>query len=275
MRSVVISSYKKNVDGRYHRHNREEWTAAQRERRDAFHDATWAEYFVQPRIPEGTIHLIIGDSLVRILTRIQAHWQVGFLSFSGTAMPQMLASLQMLETGKIYTVTLRMGTNDVSSGEARKMMRLKDKVSCIPEELRIYLEPTTTTICTVPYNMMTGQSASEMNERVRNINEIIRQIQQRIALPMRVLDVARMMEDSLPEDAFSDGIHFGRPRGTEWLNGVFQRHINFLESGLLERGPFTFGPPPIPPFLLAPSVRIECKEGSTREEAQLVAEADS
>ena len=149
----------------------------------------------------------------------------------------------MLEMGKIYTVTLLMGTNDVSRGEARKMMRLQDKVSCILEELRIYLEPGILTICTVPYNMMADQKAREMNERVRNISEIIRQIQQRSVLPMRVLDVARMMEDSLPEDASSDGIHFDRPRDTEWLNGVFKKHINFLESDLLESGQFTFGPP--------------------------------
>ena len=176
------------------------------------------------------------------------------MSFSGAAMPQMLAFLQILEMGKIYTVTLLMGTNDVSRGEARKMMRLQDKVSCILEELKIYLEPTILTICTVPYNMRADQKAREMNERVRNINEIIRQIQQRSVLPMRVLDVARMMEDSLPEDASSDGIHFDRPRGAEWLNGVFQRHINFFVSDLLERGQFTFAPPPIPPFFLARSV---------------------
>ena len=243
MRSVVISSYKKNVDGRYHRHNREDSTAAQRERRDAFYDATWAEYFVQPRIPEGTIHLIIGDSLVRVVTRIQALWQVRILSFSSTAMPQMLASLQMLEMGKIYTVTLMMGTKHVSGGEARKMMRLQDKMSCNLEELRIYLEPTILTICTVPYNMMADQNARDMNERVRNINEIIRQIQQRNVLPMKLLDLARMIEDSLPEDASSDAIHFDRPRGTEWLIGVFQKHINFLESDLLDRGQFNFSPP--------------------------------
>ena len=230
----MISSYKKKTDGMYHRHSRENWTAAQRGRRDAFHDAARAEYFVQPRIPEGTIHLIIGDNLVRVLTRIQDHWQVGVLSFSGAAMPQMLASLQMLEMGKIYTVTLMMGTNEVSRGESRKMMRLQDKVSCILEELRIYLEPAVLNICTVSYNMMADQNAREMNERVRNINETIRQIQHRSVLPLRVLDVARMMELSLPADASTDGIHFDRPRGTEWLNGVFQRHVNFLESDLVE-----------------------------------------
>ena len=109
----------------------------------------------------------------------------------------------------------------MSRGEARKMTRLQDKVSCILEELRVHLEPAILTICIAPYNMMADQNARKVNERVRNINKIITQIQQRSVLPMRVLDVARMLEDSLPEDASSDGIHLDRPRGTEWLSGVF------------------------------------------------------
>ena len=44
IRSVVISSYKKNTEGRYHRHNRMDWSTAQRVRRDCFHDAAWVEY---------------------------------------------------------------------------------------------------------------------------------------------------------------------------------------------------------------------------------------
>ena len=135
MRSVIIASFKKNTDGAYHRHNRVDWTAAQR----TIHGAFWAEDFTQRRIPEGAVHLIIGDSLVRVLTRIQAHWQVGVLSFSGAATPQMLVSLEMLEMATMYTVTLMMGTIDVSRGEPRKVMRLQEKMSCILEELRIYL----------------------------------------------------------------------------------------------------------------------------------------
>ena len=107
VRSVVIASHKKNTEGRYHRHNRMDWNVAQRARRDCFHGASWAEYYTQPRIPEGAFHLIVGDSLIRVLTRIQSHWQTGVLSFSGAATPQMLASLG-------YTMTLMMGTNDVS-----------------------------------------------------------------------------------------------------------------------------------------------------------------
>ena len=156
----------------------------------------------------------------------------------------MLASLEMLDMAKMYAVTLMMGTNDVSRGESRKVMRLHEKMSCIFEELRIYLDPAILTICTVPYNMKTDQHAMEMNEKVRNINEIIRQIQQRSVLPVRLFDVADMMERSFPDDASSDGIHFDK--GLEWINGVFQRHISALESDLLETAQFTFFHPQYP-----------------------------
>ena len=121
-------------------------------------------------------------------------------------------------------------------------------MSCILEELRIYLDPAILAICTVPYNMNADQHTREMNEKVRNINEIIRHIQQRSVVPVRLLDVADMMERSLPYDASSGGFHFDRPRGMERLNGVFQRHINILESDMLETAQFIFGPPPTPSF---------------------------
>ena len=92
-------------------------------------------------------------------------------------MLQILASLEMLEMGKIYTVTLLMGTNDVYRGKSRKMKKLQDKVSCILEELRVYFDPEVLTICTSLYNVIADQDAMSMNERVRHINEISRQIQ--------------------------------------------------------------------------------------------------
>ena len=121
-------------------------------------------------------------------------------------------------------------------------MRLHDKMSCI-------LDPAVLTICNIPYNMKDDQHAMEMNEKVRNLNELIRQIHQRNILPVRLLDVADQMERSFSEDASSDGIHFDRPRGVEWLNDVFQRHISALEADLLGTAQFAFGPPPNPPFL--------------------------
>ena len=66
--------------------------------------------------------------------------------------------------------------------------------------------------------MMADQNATSMNERVRHNNEIIRQAQQKSVLPVRLLDVARMMEDSLAQNSSSDGIqsHNQGHRVAEW-----------------------------------------------------------
>ena len=272
----MISSYKKNTEKRYHRHNRLDWNAQQRARRDCFHDAAWVEYLAPPRVPEGAVHLIIGDSLLRVLTRIQSHWQTGILSFAGAATPQILATLEMLGMTKVYTVTLMIGTNDVSRGEARKVTRLHDKMSCLLEELRIQMDPILLTVCTVPYNMKFDRHALEMNEKVRNLNGVIREIHRKSVLPIRLLDVAERMEQvGFPEDTSNDGIHFDRPRGAEWLNDVFQGHINALEADLLETAQFTFGPPPNPPFLASRALssrlgpRVDSRDSSRSNQARL------
>ena len=276
VRSVVISSYKKNTEGRCHRHNRLDWSAEQKARRDCFHDAAWVQYLAPPRVPEGAVHLIVGDSLARVLTRIRSHWQTGILSFAGAATPQMLATLDMLGMTKVYTVTLMVGTNDVSRGEARKITRLHDKVSCLLEELRIQMDPILLTVCIVPYNMMFDQHALEMNEKVRNLNKVIRDIHRKSVLPVRLLDVAERMEkEGFPEDTSNDGIHFDRPRGAEWLNDVFQEHINALEADLLETAQFTLGPPPNPPFLASRALsgrlgpRVDTRDSSRSSQTRL------
>ena len=132
---------------------------------------------------------------------------------NGDLEPQMLATFEMLGMARVYTVTLMVGTNDVSRGEARKVTRLHDKMSCILEELRIQMDPAILTVCTIPYNMKADQHAMEMNTKVRNLNEIIRQIHQKSVLPVGLLDVAEQMElSAFPDDASSDGIHFDHSR---------------------------------------------------------------
>ena len=155
-------------------------------------------------------------------------------------------------------------------------MRLHDKVSCILEELRIQMDPAILTVCTVPYNVKADQHAMEMNAKVRSLNEVIRQIHQRSVLPVGLLDVAEQMERAgFPDDASSDGIHFDRPRGVEWLNDVFQRHISALEAELLETAQFTFGPPPNPTFLASRTLssrlgaRVDSRDSSRSSRVRL------
>ena len=149
-------------------------------------------------------------------------------------------------------------------------------MSCLLEELRIQMDAILLTVCTVPYNMKFDQHALEMNEKVRNLNRVIREIHRKSVLPVGLLDVAERMEQAgFPEDTSNDGIHFDRPRGAEWLNDVFQRHINALEADLLETAQFTLGPPPNPPFLASRALsgrlgpRVDTRDSSRSNQARL------
>ena len=70
-------------------------------------------------------------------------------------------------------------------------------------------------------------------------------------------------------------IHFDRPRGVEWLNDVFHRHISALEADLLETAQFTFGPPPNPPFLASRTLssrlraRVDSRDSSRSSRTRL------
>ena len=105
---------------------------------------------------------------------------------------------------------------------------------------------------------------------------MIRQIHQRSVLPVGLLDVAEQMEQAgFPDDTSADGIHFDRPREVEWLNDVFQRHINALEAELLETAQFTFGPPPNPPFVASGALssqlgpRVDSRDSSRSNQTRL------
>ena len=185
-------------------------------------------------------------------------------------MPQILSSLEMLGMARMYTVTLMIGTNDVSRVESRKVMRLHDKMSCILERVA---DPNGSRHTHSLYHPL--QHEGQSTTKVRNLNEVIGQIHQRSVLPIGLLDVAEQMERSFPEDASSDGIHFDRPRGVDWLNDVFQRHISALEADLIETAQFTFGPPPDLPFLATRSLssclgaRIDSKDSSRSSRTRL------
>ena len=66
-----------------------------------------------------------------------------------------------------------------------------------------------------------------------------------------------------------------RPRGAEWLNDVFQEHINALEADLLETAQFTLGPPPNPPFLASRALsgrlgpRVDTRDSSRSSQTRL------
>ena len=62
---------------------------------------------------------------------------------------------------------------------------------------------------------MKDENGMNINESVRQINGVIREVQMNSIITLKLIDVAQMMEESLPDGCSSDGIHFVRPKGME------------------------------------------------------------
>ena len=102
----------------------------------------------------------------------------------------------------------------------------------------------------LPYNMQYKDNGLNLNERVRCIKSAMLEIQLTSIRLLRLLDMAQMMEDSVPDGCSTDGIYFDRPEAAKWPNEVFQRHMDRLLSDLIEMGRLAFGPRREPPFFL-------------------------
>ena len=135
-----------------------------------------------------------------------------------------------------------------------------------------------------PSSTPSGSQVSGSSSRLKELNERLqlrnRESPARVELPptwreQPVRSVVIMERAAFPDDASSDGIHFDRPRGVEWLNDVFQMHISALEADLLETAQFTFGPPPNPPFLTSRTLssrlgaRVDSIDSSRSSRARL------
>ena len=123
--------------------------------------------------------------------------------------------------------------------------------------------------------MTQDENEMNLNERERQINGLIWEGQMNSILPLRLLVFAHMMEDSLPDGCTSDEIHFDQPRGVECLNKIFQRHVNSLESDLLETGQNTFVSPPRPFFSQSKHWKIGSRQEWILEIVQQAAGAHS
>ena len=65
-------------------------------------------------MPTGSQHLIIGDSLVRDLEDIPVVGQTAVISFGGFSLAEVNKLMELQNDDRMYTLTLMIGTNDVS-----------------------------------------------------------------------------------------------------------------------------------------------------------------
>ena len=150
--------------------------------RACFNRATWspAVNLQQPTL--GTSHLILGDSLVRVLSNLRTSWVTTVMAFGGATIAQLYRMVELMNPGKIPNVMILVGTNDISRGSDEQEALWESMMVCLFTTLWQKFSCAVLTVCTVPKNARSlTASGRRHNEGVIRWNNILRNLANRNA----------------------------------------------------------------------------------------------
>ena len=116
--------------------------------RACFNRATWNPAVNLQQPPLGTSHLILGDSLVRVLSNLRTSWVTTVMAFGGATLAQLFRMVELMNPVRIPNVMTLVGTNNISrsSDEEEALM------VCLLTTLWQKFNCAVLTVCTVPMN---------------------------------------------------------------------------------------------------------------------------
>ena len=231
------------VAGTSRSETRSETTSTSREERPetdpraCFNRATWSPAVNLQQPPLGTSHLILGDSLVRVLSNLRTSWVTTVMAFGGATIAQLYRMVELMNPGKIPNVMILVGTNDISRGSDEQEALWESMMVCLFTTLWQKFSCAVLTVCTVPMNARSlTASGRRHNEGVMRWNNILRNLANRNAGRMILMDIEHELRAMDQARLTTDGIHFDSVEGQAWLNRVFQERLDELEAELFDTG---------------------------------------
>ena len=205
--------------------------------RACFNRATWSPAVNLQQPPLGTSHLILGDSLVRVLSNLRTSWVTTVMAFGGATIAQLYRMVELMNPGKIPNVMILVGTNDISRGSDEQEALWESMMVCLFTTLWQKFSCAVLTICTVPMNARSlTASGRRHNEGVMRWNNILRNLANRNARRMILMDIEHELRAMDQARLTTDGIHFDSVEGQAWLSRVFQERLDELEAELFDTG---------------------------------------
>ena len=129
------------------------------------------------------------------------------------------------------------GTNDISRGSDEQEALWESMMACLFTTLWQKFSCAVLTVCTVPMNARNlTASGRRHNEGVMRWNNILRNLANRNAGRMILMDIEHELRAMEQARLTSDGIHFDTIEGQAWLNRVFQERLDELEAELSDTG---------------------------------------
>ena len=188
--------------------------------------------------PLGTSHLILGDSLVRVLSSLRTSWITTVMAFGGATIAQLFRMVELMNPGRIPNVTILVGTYVTILVE-----RSSDEEEALWESMMVCLFTTlwqkfncaVLTVCTVPMSTRTLAAVGRRhNKRAIRWNNILRNLASQNAGRMILMDIEHELRAMDQARLTTDGIHFDSIEGQAWLNRVFQERLDELEVALFD-----------------------------------------
>ena len=84
--------------------------------RACFNRSIWSPAVNLQKPPLGTSHLILGESLVRVLQNLRTSWITTVMAFGGATIAQLFRMVELMNSGRIPNISILIGTNNVSRG---------------------------------------------------------------------------------------------------------------------------------------------------------------
>ena len=166
--------------------------------------------------PLGTSHLILGDSLVRVLQNLRTSWITTVMAFGGENIAQLFQLVELMNRGRISDIMILIGTNSVSRISDEEEAQWELMMLCLFTTLWQKFK------CAVPISTRTiSLTGRRHNERVIGWNNIVRNLASRNAGLMILMDLEHELGAINQARSTTDGIHFDSIEGQSWMNRVF------------------------------------------------------
>ena len=205
--------------------------------RACFNRATWNPAVNLQQPPLGTSHLILGDSLVRVLSSLRTSWVTTVMGFGGATIAQLFRMVKLMNPGRIPKVTILVGTNNISRSSDEEEALWESMMVCLFTTLWQKFNCAVLTVCTLPVNARSLTATGRRhNEGVVRWNNILRNFASQNAGRMILVDIEHELRAMDQARLTTDGIHFDNLEGQAWLNRVFQERLDELEVDFFDTG---------------------------------------
>ena len=159
------------------------------------------------------------------------------MAFGGATIAQLYRMVELMNPGKIPNVMILVGTNDISRGSDEQEALWESMMVCLFTTLWQKFSCAVLIVCTVPMNARSlTASGRRHNEGVMRWNNILRNLANRNAGRMILMDIEHELRAMDQARLTTDGIHFDSVEGQAWLNRVFQEQLDELEAELFDTG---------------------------------------